>query len=189
MDVNLPGGRAGAVAATGSNASGQVAGRWDSPAPRSISGPAALVNRCAVAPGGRSGDRGQPFAEATGVALLRPGKRLEPFGDLVESLVACGAGKSGVHLGVLVGLALDGGLQIVLGRAHWYDGDRIADLAQEVEVSECVTGLAFRNRAEQSGDVGIALHIGLLGEVQVPAVGLALAGERLFEILLGLGVL
>ena len=37
--------------------------------------------------------------------------------------------------------------------------------------------------AEEGGDVGVALDVGLLGEVQVAAVRLALAGEGLLEVL------
>ena len=66
--------------------------------------------------------------------------------------------------------------------AHRHAGDRVADLGEEVEVAERVTGLAFRDRAEQRGDVGVALDVGLLGEVEVPTVRLALAGEGLLEV-------
>jgi len=58
---------------------------------------------------------------------------------------------------------------------------RVADLGEEVEVAEGVAGLAFGHGAEQGGDVGVALHVGLLREVEVPAIGLALAGERLLQ--------
>ena len=66
-------------------------------------------------------------------------------------------------------------------------GHRVADLGEEVEVTERVAGLALRHRAEQRGDVGVALDVGLLREVEVAAVGLALARERLLEVLVGLG--
>ena len=56
-------------------------------------------------------------------------------------------------------------------------------------MAEGVTGLAFGHRTEQGGDVGVALDVGLLGEVEVAAVGLALACERLFQVALGLGSL
>ncbi len=56
-------------------------------------------------------------------------------------------------------------------------------------MAERVAGLALGDRAEEGGDVRVALDIGLLGEVQVATVGLALAGERLLEVLLGLAVL
>ena len=66
-------------------------------------------------------------------------------------------------------------------------GHRVADLGEEVEVAERVAGLALGDRAEQGGHVGVALDVGLLGEVEVAAVGLALAGERLLEVVVGLG--
>ena len=69
-----------------------------------------------------------------------------------------------------------------------HTGHRVADLTQEVEVPEGVAGLAFSHRAEQGGDVRVALDVSLLGEVEVPTVGLALTGERLFEVALGLAV-
>ncbi len=66
-------------------------------------------------------------------------------------------------------------------------GGRVADLGEELEVTVGVAGLALGDRAEQRGDVGVALDVGLLGELQVAAVGLALAGERLLQVLVGLG--
>ena len=73
-------------------------------------------------------------------------------------------------------------LQVVLGGPDGHAGHRVADLAQEVEVPEGVAGLALGHRTEQGGDVGVALDVGLLGEVEVAAVGLALAGERLLQV-------
>src|SRR6188768_2486120 len=67
-----------------------------------------------------SADGLQALREPAGVALLGARERLEPLGDLVKALVARGASKTGVHLGVLVGLAGDGRLEVVGGRA---DGD------------------------------------------------------------------
>ena len=120
------------------------------------------------------------------MALLGACERLEPLGDLVEALVAGGLGEARVHLGVLVGLALDRRLQVVGGGADGYAGHRVTDLGEEVEVPERVTGLALGDRAEERGDVGVALDVGLLGEVEVAPVGLALAGERLLEVAVGL---
>ncbi len=54
---------------------------------------------------------------------------------------------------------------------------------------ERVTRLSFGHGAEQRGDVGVALHVGLLREVQVAAVGLALARERFLQVALGLRTL
>jgi len=45
-----------------------------------------------------------------------------------------------------------------------------------------MTGLAFRGVAEQTGDVGLALDVGDLGEIEVAAVRLRLAGEGILEI-------
>src|SRR5581483_888419 len=135
------------------------------------------------------GDALQALGEATGVRLLGACERLEPLRDLVEAFVARGLREARVHLGVLVGLALDGGLEVVLGGADLHVGDGVADLGEEVEVTERVTRLALCDRAEQRRHVGVALDVRLLGEVQVPPVRLALAGERFLQVLVGLRTL
>ena len=56
-------------------------------------------------------------------------------------------------------------------------------------MAERVTGLALGDRAEQRGHVRVALDVGLLREVEVAAVRLALARERLLEVVLGLASL
>ena len=58
-------------------------------------------------------------------------------------------------------------------------------LGEEVEVTERMAGLALGDRTEQRGHVGVPLDVGLLGEVQVAAVGLALTRERLLQVGLG----
>jgi hypothetical protein len=49
-----------------------------------------------------------------------------------------------------------------------------------------MAGLALGGVAEQARHVRPALDVGVLGEVQVAAVGLRLAGERFLQILVGL---
>src|SRR5664279_5225527 len=49
-----------------------------------------------------------------------------------------------------------------------------------------MAGLALGGGAEQRGDVVLALDVGLVGEVEVAAIGLRLAGERVAQALLGL---
>ena len=51
----------------------------------------------------------------------------------------------------------------------------------------CMPGLGFCGVAEQPADVGIALDVRLAGEVEVAAVCLGLARERILEGLVGLG--
>src|SRR5690242_18032076 len=97
----------------------------------------------------RSADRLEALSEAAGVALLGAGEGLEPLGDLLEALVAGGLGEPGVHLGVLVGLAGDGRLEVLGGAADGLAGGGVTDLLEEVEVTERVTGLALGDRAEQ----------------------------------------
>ena len=54
-------------------------------------------------------------------------------------------------------------------------------------VAEGETGHAFGHGTEEGGDVGVALHVGLLGEVEIAAIGLALAREGFLEVRLGFG--
>jgi len=121
------------------------------------------------------------------VALLGLGQRLEPLGHVVEALFAGGLGHAGVHGLVLVGLAGDGGLEVLGGVADGQPGGRVADARQEVEVTVGVARLAVGGLFEEAGHVGQALDVGLLCEVHVAAVCLRLASERIFEVLVGLG--
>ena len=50
-----------------------------------------------------------------------------------------------------------------------------------------VSGFAFGGGSENRGDVIVALNVGLLCEIEVAAIGLALAGERLFQVIKCLG--
>src|SRR5262249_48344664 len=92
----------------------------------------------------RSGKAFEALGEATGVALLGPGEGLEPLGDLFEVLVTGGLGEPGVHLGVLVGLAGDGGLEVVGRGPDGLTGHGVARGGEEVEVAEGVTRLTLR---------------------------------------------
>src|SRR5262247_1502822 len=112
----------------------------------------------------RSADALETLLEPTGVALLGTSQGLQPLGDLGEALVARSSGEAGIHLGVLVGLAVDGGAEGVLGGAHGLIGHRIAGRGEEVEVAEGVAGLALGDGPEQGRDVRVALDVGLLGE-------------------------
>src|SRR5215207_1683687 len=134
-----------------------------------------------------SADLVEALAESAGVALLCARQRLQPLADLLESLVAGGASEPGIHLGVLVGLALDRRLEGVGRRADRNARHRVADLGQEVEVTERVPGLTLGNGPEQRRDVGVALDVGLLREVEVAPVGLALSREGLLQVLVRLG--
>ena len=52
-----------------------------------------------------------------------------------------------------------------------------------------MAGLALGGVAEQAGDVRLTLDVGDLGEVEVAAVRLRLAGERLLQVRVRLGSL
>src|SRR5262249_19800633 len=127
---------------------------------------------------GSGPERIEPLLEAAGVGPLGARERLEPFGDLLEALVARRLGEAGIHLGVLVGLAGDGGLEVLVGVADGLAGGGVADLAEKIEMSVRVAGLPLGGVAEQAGDVRVAFHVGVLGEIEITAVGLGLSSER-----------
>src|SRR5262245_20165337 len=161
----------------------QSFGGWHASGPGETPGPpdANGVSR------GSAADLLEALREPASVALLGASQRLQPLADLLEPLVAGGAGEPGVHLGVLVGLALDRRLEVVGRRAHRDARHRVADLGEEVEVTEGVARLTLGDGTEKRRHVGVALGVRLLGEVEVAPVGLALAGERLLQVLVGLG--
>jgi hypothetical protein len=78
---------------------------------------------------------------------------------------------------------------VLLRRADRHARRRVAALLEIFEVAVRVAGLAFGRRTEQRGDVGIALDVGLAGEIEIAAVCLRLAGESVLQMLFGLAVL
>ncbi len=122
---------------------------------------------------------------AVGVRTFGFRKRLEPVGDLVEALGARILGHARIHVGIFVRLARDRAREIGLGRADRQAGRRVSDHFEIFEMAVRVAGLAFRRRSEQGGDIGIAFDIGLVGEIEIAAIGLRLAGEGVLEMLLG----
>ena len=52
-----------------------------------------------------------------------------------------------------------------------------------------MAGLALGGVAEQTGYIRVAFHVGLFGEVEVAAIRLGFPGERVLQILMGLGAL
>ena len=128
----------------------------------------------------------QALAEAFGVALLSACKRFHPLGDLVEAFVASCLREAGIHLGVLVGLARNCRTQVVVGRANGLACGGVANLGEIVEVAKRVTRLAFGGRTKQRRNVGVALDVGLLREVEVAPIRLALASEGFLQVLVSL---
>src|SRR6266404_5402946 len=127
--------------------------------------------------------------EAPGMQLPGLGERLEPVGDLVEAFLAGHARHARIHVGVFVGLARDRGLEVVAGRTDRLAGRQVAHFLEIFEMAVRVPGLALGSRAERGGDIVEALDVGLLGEIEIAAARLALAGESFLQILLGLGSL
>src|SRR5579883_840261 len=131
----------------------------------------------------------ESLLEAAGMRLLGLGKGLEPLGDLIEPFLARRPRHAGIHVGIFMRLAGDGGLEVVRGAADRLAGRRIADFLEEFEMPVRVAGLAYRRRAEHGRDVVVAFDIGLLREIEIAAIGLALAGEGGLQVLHGLRVL
>ena len=94
-----------------------------------------------------------------------------------------------VHVGVLVRLAGDGGLEVVAGLADRQAGRRVAAFFEIFEVAMRVAGFTFGSGTEHRGDVIVAFHVGLRGKVQITTIGLRFTGERGLEVALGLGTL
>src|SRR5437660_11109523 len=134
-------------------------------------------------------ERLESLGEASGVRLFRLGERLEPLGDLDEAVLARLLGEARVHLRVLVGLACHRRFQVLFGVADGLAGRRVAHFLEVLEVAMSVAGLSFRRIAEEAGEVGPALHVRLLGEIEIAAVGLALACESSLEVLVRLAAL
>jgi hypothetical protein len=78
-------------------------------------------------------------------------------------------------------------LQVRARRADRQIGRRVAYLLQVFQVPVRVAGLALRGGAEQRRDVVLAFDVGLGGEIEIPPVRQALAGERGLEVIVGFG--
>src|ERR1700731_241082 len=131
--------------------------------------------------------RVESFLEATGMRLLGLGESLEPVGDLVEAFLAGGARHTGIHVGIFVRLAGDGRLQLVRSLADRQASPRVAALLEVFEMAVRVAGLAFGGRPEHGGDVVVAFDVGLLCEIEIAPVRLALAGKGRLQIVFSLG--
>jgi hypothetical protein len=84
-------------------------------------------------------------------------------------------------------VAGDCGHQVLAAGAYRQPGRRIADtVLEELEVAVGMAGLALGGRAEQRGDVVLALDVGLVREVQITPIGLRFARERVAQALFGL---
>ncbi len=124
-----------------------------------------------------------------GMARTAREEGFDEIADWFETLAKAEKSHAGVHIGVLVGLADDRGLEVVGGRADRQARGGIADRFEILEVPVRVAGLALGGRAEHRLHVVVALDVGLLGEIQVATVGLRLTGEGVLEVLLGLAPL
>src|SRR5690606_18353678 len=102
----------------------------------------------------------QRLLEAIGVGPLGLGQGLEPVGDLVEALVAGGFRHARVHVGVLVGLAGDGRLEVIGSAADGQARRRVAGLLEVFEVAVRVAGLTLGGGAKHGGHVVVTLDVG-----------------------------
>jgi hypothetical protein len=83
-----------------------------------------------------------------------------------------------IHLLELVGLAGDGGLEVLLGGA---------DALHQPQVGVGVDGLGGGGGAEQLGHARFAVGLGLVGKGEIFAVGLGFPGKGGLEVVHGLG--
>ena len=114
------------------------------------------------------------------------GQCLEPVGDFVEAFTARGFGHAGIHVGVLVGLAGDGCLEIVTRAANGQACCRIAHDFHVFKMTVSMAGLAFRGGAKHGGDIVLAFYISLPCEIQIATIRLRFAGKCVFQILMSL---
>src|SRR5258706_15864414 len=116
--------------------------------------------------------------ETARVALLGFGERFEPLRNVCKALVASGFCEPWVHGLILVGLARNGALQVLLGIADRLPGGGVSDLLQKVEMAVGVAGFTVRGILEQTSNVGQALDIRDLREIEVTAGRLGRARKR-----------
>ena len=119
------------------------------------------------------------------MALLGFCQGFEPICDFVKTFVARRTRHARIHIRVFVGFASDRRFQIVGSTADRLARGGIAGFFKILQMAMSVAGLAFRSRPENSGDIVVTFDIRLLGEIQIAAVRLALAGESGFEVLFG----
>src|SRR6267142_6125589 len=101
--------------------------------------------------------RVQGLLETVGVRALRLGKGFEPVGYLVEAFVAGTLGHTGVHVGVLMGLAGNRGFQVIARLADRQPGRRVAHGFEVLEMPMRVTGFTLGGGAENRRDIVLAL--------------------------------
>jgi hypothetical protein len=88
-----------------------------------------------------------------------------------------------------MGLTSNGSGQVLGCATDRQAGCGVAGFLEELEMTVRMAGLTFRSGAEDRGNIVVAFNVSLLGEIEVTAVGLALAGKRFFQIVFGLGSL
>ncbi len=108
-----------------------------------------------------------------GVDFLDGAGKTEVLGNLFVALFLGVLDHTGVHLGVLVSLALEGVLEV---------GGRIANLSGVTQMSVGMDGLGGSGSAEKLGDLGFALLIRNLSIGEVFAVCLRFAGKSIHKI-------
>src|SRR6478672_2520499 len=90
----------------------------------------------------------ESLLEPPRVGLLGAREGLEPLRAFREALFPRRSREAGVHLRVLVRLALDGGLEVRIRVAHRETRRGVAHFLEEIEVSEGVPGLRLCRVAE-----------------------------------------
>ena len=116
------------------------------------------------------------------------GQGLEPIGNLVETFFPSRLGHTRIHVGVLMGLAGDGGLEVFRSGADGQTGGGIADFFQVFQMAVGMAGFTLRRGTEHRRHVVVAFHVRLGGEIKITAVRLRFAGEGGLQILFGFAV-
>ena len=128
----------------------------------------------------------ESFGEPAGVRFLSLCQGFEPFGQFRQTLVPRSLGKTGIHFGVFIGFAFDGRFQVFRRSADGHARNRIADLFEEIEMPEGMTGLRLGSVAKQAAYIGITFNVSDPCEIKVTSVRLRLALEGVFQILVTL---
>jgi hypothetical protein len=116
---------------------------------------------------------------------------LKDRGDLRETLISGGLGKTRIHLGIFVVLTFGGGQEIFQGAADLAGREAAADFyfapLQELEEPLGVLLFLVGGLFKDKGDLDKAFFLGFGGKIGLAVAGLGFAGEGGEEISFRLG--
>ena len=82
--------------------------------------------------------------EPVGVRPFSLGQSFKPVCDLVKTFLSCGFRHPWIHIGVFMGFARDGRLQVLAGRTNRQPRGGITTLLQILQMTVGVTSFPFR---------------------------------------------